>query len=99
MTIDLMKNIVELDSTFRRINMVDKELLEEVIKDSGIKKRAIAQKLKISEHGLSNKINNISEFKVSEVLLLEEILNLSVPQTRLIFFSRGVDFNSTRGRA
>lgn len=77
--------------------MVDKEMLERAIKDSGIKKRAIAQKLKISEHGLSNKINSISEFKVSEVLLLEEILNLSVPQTRLIFFNRNVDLNSTRG--
>lgn len=79
--------------------MVDKMRLEDAIRDSGIKRKSLAQKLGISDHALSNKMNNISEFKVSEVLTLEHILNLSEDQTRCIFFRRDVDFNSTQGRA
>lgn len=77
--------------------MVDKGKLEDVIRDSGIKRKTLARKLGISDHALSNKINNTSEFKVSEVLIMEEALHLSLEETRDIFFKRNVDFNSTYG--
>lgn len=77
--------------------MVDKKKLNEAINRSGLKRKAIAQRLGISDHALSNKINSQSSFKISEVLTLEDVLNLTENDTRAIFFNREVDFNSTNG--
>lgn len=78
--------------------MVDKERLEKAIKASGIKGKSLAKKLGISYHTFSNKMNNLTEFKISEVLALEYELRLSEEDTRQIFFTRNVEFNSTLGR-
>lgn len=78
--------------------MVDKKRLEQAIEASGIKRKSLAQKLGISDHTFSNKMNNLTEFKISEVLALEYELRLSEEDTRQIFFTRNVEFNSTLGR-
>lgn len=75
--------------------MVDRERLKKTIEESGLKKIAIAQKLGISLHALVNKVNGKSEFKVTEVLMLESILGLRNEETRAIFFNPCVELNST----
>lgn len=70
--------------------------LIEYLKEHGISRLAIARKLGISLHALSNKLNGESEFKVREVLELEEFLRLDTDETRLLFFDTEVELNSTR---
>lgn len=71
--------------------MTNKLELELQIKRCGITKRELAQRLGISEMALSNKINNESEFKASEIVILEKELNMSKKQRELIFFASPVD--------
>ena len=47
--------------------MTNTELLEQVIAESGLKKRAIAKKIGISAYSLAKKINQVTEFKASEI--------------------------------
>lgn len=76
--------------------MVNTKKLEEKIEKSGYKKQAIADALKISLQSLSNKINNITEFKLSEYQKLEVMLGLSSIEARQIFFALNVECESTR---
>lgn len=68
--------------------MNDTKLLEQAIKDSGLKKGYIAEKLGLSRTGLANCINNRAEFKTSHVATLCDLLNLSAEQRNAIFFAR-----------
>lgn len=76
--------------------MVNSEKLKAVITERGVKRTAIAKKLNISLHALANKINNLSEFKVSEMLVMEDMLRLSTEDSRAIFFQPQVELNSTK---
>lgn len=62
--------------------------LEVAIKRSGITKRKLAKMLGLSEMGLYKKINNITEFKASEIVKLSEILALKNKDE--IFFNQKV---------
>ena len=63
---------------------------------AGITKREIAKQLGLSEMGLYKKINNISEFKASELAKLYQILHLeTLEQQQRVFFAHDVDFKST----
>lgn len=62
--------------------------LEVAIKRAGITKRKLAETLGLSEMGLYKKINNITEFKASEIAKLSEILDL--PNKDEIFFNQKV---------
>lgn len=62
--------------------------LEVAIKRAGITKRKLAERLGLSEMGLYKKINNITEFKASEIAKLSEILDL--PNKDEIFFNQQV---------
>ena len=75
--------------------MVNTERLNAAIEHKGTKRLAIAKRLGISLHALANKINGLSEFKVSEVLVMEDILGLDTAQSRAIFFNPCVEPNST----
>ena len=76
--------------------MTDTAELRQVIKDSGLKLEFIAQKLGLTRFGLQKKIENNSEFKASEILLLCEILNItSLRRREQIFFAQNVESNST----
>lgn len=63
--------------------------LEVAIKRAGFTKRKVAESLKLSEMGLYKKINNITEFKASEISLLCELL--SIKNKDEIFFAQNVE--------
>lgn len=76
--------------------MTDSTLLNEEIVDSGITITAIARKLGITREGLYKKINNETEFKASEILSMQKILNLTNKKRDSIFFANKVEQNSTK---
>lgn len=73
--------------------MTNTELLEKKIEDSGLKKSYIAKAIGLkSTFGLSKKINNITEFKASEIDALCELLNIeTLEEKEAIFFAIKVD--------
>lgn len=56
--------------------MTDTALLDEVIKQSGMKYNYLAEKLGLSNYGFYKKRNGITEFTVSEVVKLSDLLHL-----------------------
>ena len=72
--------------------MVNTELLNKKINDSGLKKTFIADKLGITRQALFLKINNVTEFMSSEVQGLCELLGItSLKEKESIFFASKVD--------
>lgn len=67
--------------------MTDTARLEKAISDSGLKKGYLAEKLGISAYALSLKINNVREFKASEIEILCRSLDIDVPERMRIFFA------------
>lgn len=65
--------------------------LEVAIKRAGITKRELAEKLGLSEMGLYKKINNITEFKASEIYKICKILSIQKKDREKIFFSQNRD--------
>ena len=59
--------------------------LEIAIKRAGLTKREVSKRLGLSEMGLYKKLNNITEFKASEIYSLCEMLNIENKDE--IFFS------------
>lgn len=72
--------------------MVNSIELNKFIKKSGLKRIYIAKKLNISAMALRNKINNITEFKPSEIIALKTMLSLSNEDIQEIFFANNVAF-------
>ena len=71
--------------------MTDTLSLEIAIKRAGLTKREVARRLKLSEMGLYQKMNNITEFKASEISQLYEILSLgSLEEQQRIFFNHSI---------
>lgn len=66
--------------------MTNTELLVRAIQATGLKLKFISEKLGIGIGTLSSKINNVTEFKASEIACLSEILNLDNAQRDEIFF-------------
>lgn len=64
---------------------VNMKLLQQKIKDSGLKMGFIAEKLGRSRQALSGKIQGKTEFLPSEIRILCELLHLSDDDRRLIF--------------
>ena len=76
--------------------MTDTEGLKEIIQKSGLKMKFLAQKLNLSDFGFSNKVNNVTEFKASEIDSLCEILQIkALSEKERIFFAKRVECNST----
>ena len=67
--------------------MTDSEALNKVIENSGLKLTFIARALKLSREGFYKKLNNQTEYKASEIVKMQEILNLSNEQRDKIFFA------------
>ena len=63
---------------------VNTKLLQQKIKDSGLKMGFIAEKLGRSRQALSDKIQGKTEFLPSEIRILCELLHLSDDDRRLI---------------
>lgn len=64
--------------------------LEMVIKDSGLKKSYIADKIGMSRQGFYLKLNGERQFSQSEIMGLKEVLRLSDKQFMRIFFNESV---------
>ena len=71
--------------------MTDSKKLKEVIERSGLKYKAVAEQLNLSPYGLQKKINNINEFKVSEMEKICSILGIDKQERDAIFFSQNSD--------
>ena len=71
--------------------MTDSEALNKVIENSGLKLTFIARALKLSREGFYKKLNNQTEFKASEIVKMQEILNLSNEQRDKIFFANFIN--------
>lgn len=68
--------------------MTDTTRLNEIIEQSGLKKRFIAETMGLSPYGLSLKINNTNEFKTGEIERLCDILHIEDVNDRdAIFFA------------
>ena len=57
--------------------MTNTLLLEMAIRRAGLTKKEVARRLGLSIMGLHKEINNLSEFKASEINQLYKMLNLS----------------------
>ena len=68
--------------------MTDTLKLRQRIEASGLKYKAIAQKLGITAYTLQLKIDNDNEFKVSEVESLSTLLGLTLREKDAIFFAK-----------
>lgn len=71
--------------------MTDSEALSKAIENSGLKLTFIANKLELSREGFYKKLNNQTEFKASEIVKLQDILNLSNKERDKIFFINKVE--------
>lgn len=67
--------------------MTDGRKLEHALIDAKVSKRELAKHLNISEQALFNKINNVSEFKASEIVKITDLLHLDGITRDAIFFN------------
>ena len=67
--------------------MTDTLKLRQRIKDSGFRLGYVAQVLGISQYTLQKKLDNDSEFKISEVDALAKLLGLSPTEKNALFFA------------
>lgn len=74
--------------------MVDRYMLEKVLKDSGLKRDYIAEQLGITRYSLLRKVKGDSEFTASELAALKNVLRLTQGSFRRIFFASESELNS-----
>lgn len=67
--------------------MTNTQLLREKMEQSGYKLRFIASKAGLTYQGFWNKLNNVQEFKASEIKALTDLLGLTEAERTAIFFS------------
>lgn len=68
--------------------MTNTELLEKAIKESGLKKAFLANKIGLSASGFCNCLNNRAEFKASQINILCELLGIvDLAEKEAIFFA------------
>lgn len=67
------------------------ELLRKKIDDSGYKLQFIAEKCGLTYQGFKKKLDGETEFKVSEVMVLKDLLKLTDTEVQDIFFTNDVD--------
>lgn len=74
------------------------ELLRRKIDESGYKLSFIAEKCGLTYQGFKKKLDGYTEFKVSEVGILRDLLHLTDEEVQAIFFINNVDAKSTNRR-
>lgn len=67
--------------------MTDTKRFRDAVKRSGLKYKHIAFELGITPYGLQKKIDNLTEFKASEIVKISEMLRLSEKERANIFFA------------
>jgi len=75
---------------------MNRSILESVIKEKGMKKYALADKIGISRSAFYAKIAGVTEFSNSEIQALKVNLNLSDKELMRIFFDDEVDKKTTK---
>lgn len=84
--------VVNLIQQGGELKMTNSEMLEKVIRESGIKRSAILKATGIKAYStLRDKIWNRTEFTASEIQKLCEILGLSNEQREAIFFAKDAE--------
>lgn len=74
--------------------MVNTQLLEKAIADSGKKKEFLAKRCDITRQSLTSKINNRSEFTGGQIMILCKELNITqLTRKDAIFFASNVEEN------
>lgn len=72
--------------------MTNTDLLLDRIKESGLRRNFLAQRMGLSSYGLALKIQNVNEFKASEIDQLCELLQIDdLAEKEAIFFAKEVD--------
>ena len=71
--------------------MTNTRELEVAIVRANVTKGALAKALGLSGMGLYKKVNNLSEFKASEIARASKVLNLSQSEMNTIFFTEKCD--------
>lgn len=79
--------------------MTDEKLLRAELAKVGAGTREAAGWLGISKQSFLSKIQNVREFKASEIYVLREKLNLSPAEQERIFFAQNVGGESTSASA
>ena len=78
--------------------MINLELLQNRIDDSGMKITAIAEKSGILRATLYNRMAGKGDFTAREIVGLTKALNLTKKERDEIFFANQVELNATVGR-
>ena len=87
---------VDKKTTRKEDRMTNTVRLNELIKNSGLKKGWIADRLHLSSYGFRRKLWNKSQFKAGEIKVLCELLGIaSLEEISDIFFNDGVDKKTT----
>lgn len=71
--------------------IVNSDMLNGAIVRSGLTQMEVARQIGLSIAAFNNKINNKSEFKASEIVMLTIILKLTRDEAYSIFFANVVD--------
>ena len=71
--------------------MVNTKMLRDKINDAGYKLQFVAEKCGLTYFGFMKKVNNETEFKASEIMILKVLLNLTDKEVNQIFFVLDVD--------
>lgn len=66
--------------------MTNTQLLEKKIKQSGLKPGFIYEKLGLSRQGFYNKKNNVTKFRLTEVYVLCDLLDIKDEEEKLAIF-------------
>lgn len=77
------------------MNNINLTLLSEKIEQSGMKKKAVAEKMKLTPAGLANKLNGKRDFSATEIKGIASAINLTGDEILSIFFADIVDKTST----
>lgn len=67
---------------------VDKELLEQKIEESGLKKGYLCEQLDLSRNGFNKKVSGLTPFRVPEVFTLCALLSISDRDKVKIFYPK-----------
>ena len=71
--------------------MTNTELLNEIIKKSGLKKAFLAEKVGLTRVGFSNCLSGKAEFKASQIAVLCDLLDIrSLELKEAVFFANHV---------
>lgn len=76
--------------------MVDLNKLKDTIQDNGLKLCYIAEKLGLTRYGLHKKMTGETQFLVSEIATISEILHLDASTRDSIFFAKEVSDKWTK---